>query len=228
MCLKLRKQEEGANNFGEVFMTTIETQFESHLQSQLNRAIITGNWGQIRYLLQRPGVNASVTQEVFTDLADEITDAFAVNKVLQKLLRGPVLLTLGEFIRLLDAVNPESLNPGQLSRKKINELSKVMNITPLAVRLQQRLTESNTNVINITAKKSPEVYITKTLKPIQDLYELYQWANIQDPKYYDTVLNVDNMFEILGDKESDHTTVLNDMLESEYEQQLKETDHSCE
>ena len=131
MCLKLRKQEEGANNFGEVFMTTIETQFESHLQSQLNRAIITGNWGQIRYLLQRPGVNASVTQEV-------ITDAFAVNKVLQKLLRGPVLLTLGEFIRLLDAVNPESLNPGQLSRKKINELSKVMNITPLAVRLQQR------------------------------------------------------------------------------------------
>ena len=36
------------------------------------------------------------------------------------------------------------------------------------------------------------------------------------------------MFEILGDKESDHTTALNDMLESEYEQQLKETDHSCE
>ena len=57
-------------------MTTIETQFESHLQSQVNRAIITGNWAQIRYLLQRPGVNASVTQEVFTDLADEIADAF--------------------------------------------------------------------------------------------------------------------------------------------------------
>ena len=36
------------------------------------------------------------------------------------------------------------------------------------------------------------------------------------------------MFEILDDKESDHTIALNDMLESEYEQQLKETDHSCE
>lgn len=209
-------------------MTTIETQFESHLQSQVNRAIITGNWAQIRYLLQRPDINVSVIQEVFTDLADKIADAFAVNKVIQKLLRGPISLTLGEFIRLLDAVTPESLNPGQLSRKKINELSKVMNITPLAVRLQQRLTESNTNVISIVAKKSPEVYIIKTLKPIQDLYELFQWATIQDPKYYDTVLNIDDMFDILGDKESDHTTALNDMLESEYEQQLKTIDNSCE
>lgn len=210
-------------------MTGTEIQYESNLRTQLNNAINTGNWTQVILVFKQiTFVSTSVADEILNDLGDDIAAIISKDVIFIQLLQNSAYvrneangphsiqssLTLGELVELLSMIKPEAINLGCLSRNRIKDLSKIVDIKPLAIRLQKNLTERNTNVISITAKTCPEAYIFKVLEPVRKLHELYQWATIQNPKYYDTVLDIDKVFTILGDNKSDSTFALNNLIKS--------------
>lgn len=197
-------------------MTKSELLYMNHTKELYKKAMTTGNWTLLVCVLQHADILPSPTiQQMFYELADLIAATIYENMSFINLLRKSGQISLGCLVGLLDNIPKNVYGLGQLSRNKIDDIAKTVNASPIAIRLQENLISLGINVISIVPT-NPAAYISKSIKPVKEIYELYQWASVQSPKYYDTALDTDYLFSVLNTTNvNEISSVLDSILDNE-------------
>lgn len=217
-------------------MTKSEELYARHLKMQTDKTFTTGNWESLIVSLQQAkSLPSPIIQQTISNIAEHMASAIYSNILFTQMLNnsspdslGNTLTSIGDLLVSLDNMPGEVFGLACLSRNKIKELTITGYATSIAIQLQKELVVFGIDTDDISARTKPEAYLATVIKPVKETYELYQWANSQNPKYYDTVLSVNDIQNVLRNPDIDSATVLSEMLSEEYEMQGFELDNVCE
>lgn len=171
-------------------MTRSETQYTKHLTKQIDTAMATGNWEPLLCSLQTADLSSSSAKQAITYLADKMASAIETNMRFTEWLWYTDRISIGDLITQFEEQPADTFGLAQLSK---NRMSKAGCLTPIAIQLDQALSNYKINNIGTDPKTHAEVYITKALRRIKRVYELYLWVNMLNQEYYDAVIDINHV-----------------------------------